>query len=211
LSATDERLLMAVPGLIVDAPLDPEQRSRVAIGAYAVHSENNFGKPITHIEPGSERERRFQMQRWFILLVAALLSACTSTGDIRSDGEKKREVATATADWVAAYDSRNPARIAAMYEPDAVFWGTTSKIIRTDPAAILDYFKDAGKRPDARVAIVEPQQIQIFGDVSINSGSYTFTDLADGKPVATPARYTFVFHRRNGQWRIVEHHSSRIP
>jgi len=151
------------------------------------------------------------MQRWFILLVAASLSACTSTGDIRSDGEKKREVATATADWVAAYDSRNPARMAAMYEPDAVFWGTTSKTIRTDPAAILDYFKDAGKRPDARVVIVEPQQIQIFGDVSINSGSYTFTDLADGKPVANLARYTFVFHRRNGQWRIVEHHSSRVP
>jgi len=98
-----------------------------------------------------------------------------------------------------------------MYEPDAVFWGTTSKTVRTDPAAILDYFKDAGKRPDARVAIVEPQQIQIFGDVSINSGSYTFTDLADGKPIATPARFTFVLHRRSGQWRIVEHHSSRVP
>src|SRR4051794_16817662 len=40
----------------------------------------------------NERERRFHMQRWFILLVAASLSACTSTGDIRRDGEKKREV-----------------------------------------------------------------------------------------------------------------------
>jgi len=151
------------------------------------------------------------MQRFIIPLVVALLSACTFTGDIRSDVEGKRDVATATAAWVAAYDSRDPARIAAMYEPDAVFWGTTSKIIRTDPVTILDYFKDVGKRPDGRVTIAEPQQIQIFGDVSINSGSYTFTDLADGKPVAIPARYTFVFQRRNGQWRIVEHHSSRVP
>ena len=35
--------------------------------------------------------------------------------------EPKEEVAAATQAWVAAYDSRDPARITALYDPEAVF------------------------------------------------------------------------------------------
>ena len=49
------------------------------------------------------------------------------------------------------------------------------------------------------------------GETAINSGNYTFSELRDGKSVLTPARFTFVFHRREGKWMIVDHHSSRMP
>jgi uncharacterized protein (TIGR02246 family) len=143
------------------------------------------------------------------VLLVALLSACaTSTGGGGTSG--KDQVAAATAAWRAAYDSRDPARIAAMYDSDAVLWGTTAKTVAPSPAAIAEYFKDAGKQPNARVAFGE-QHIRVYGDVAVNTGYYTFSNVRDGKEVSVPARFTMAFRNRDGKWLIVDHHSSRVP
>jgi uncharacterized protein (TIGR02246 family) len=122
----------------------------------------------------------------------------------------KEDVAAATQAWVAAYDSRDPARITALYDPETVFWGTSAKTVSASPGAIAEYFKDAGKRPNARVTLGE-QHIRVYGDVAVNTGAYTFSDVRDGQNVTTPARYTFVYRHRDGKWWIVDHHSSRVP
>jgi len=142
-------------------------------------------------------------------LLVALLSACATGTSVRgTDG--KDQVAAATAAWRAAYDSRDPARITAMYEPDAVLWGTTAKTVAANPAAVAEYFKDAGKRPNARVAFGE-QHVRAYGDVGVNTGYYTFSDVRDGRTVSLPARFTLVFRNSDGKWLIVAHHSSRVP
>ena len=146
-----------------------------------------------------------------MLLLFAFLTACVTADAGRPSADKaKEEVAAATQAWRAAYDSRDPQRIAAQYAPDAVFWGTTSKAVRPTPETIMEYFKDAGKRPDARVEIVE-QHIQVYGDVGINTGLYNFSSVRDGKKVANPARFSMVFQRRSDHWVLVQHHSSRLP
>ena len=151
------------------------------------------------------------MRAFGAILVAVFIGACAGAGDSRDDSlRRNREVAEATAAWVAAYNSRDPARITALYDPEATFWGTSSQTVRSDPAAIADYFKDAGKRPDARVAVTD-QQIRIIGDVATTAGSYIFTDVREGKSVTNPARFTFVFRERGGRWVIAHHHSSRVP
>lgn len=142
------------------------------------------------------------------LLVTVLLFGCATGGGSRTIGTD--QVAAATAAWRAAYDSRDPARIAAMYDPDAVLWGTTAKTVAATPAAIADYFKDAPKRPNARVTFGE-QHHRAYGDVGVSTGYYTFSDVRDGQPVSRPARYTMVFRHREGKWRIVAHHSSEVP
>ena len=145
-----------------------------------------------------------------LLVSAALLSACaTGTTDSRSGGGTA-EVAAATQAWRAAYDSRDPTRITAMYDSDAVLWGTTAKTLAATPAAIAEYFKGAPTRPNARVTFGE-QQNRVYGDIGVSSGYYTFADVRDGQSVSRPARYTMVFRRRDGQWRIVSHHSSDLP
>jgi hypothetical protein len=145
----------------------------------------------------------------FLTLLAALLFGCaTGTGVGGSAG--KDQLVAATAAWRAAYDSRDPARITAMYDPEAVLWGTTAKTVAPTPAAVVEYFKDAGKRPNARVTFGE-QHIRVYGDVGINTGYYTFSDTRDGQTVSVPARFTMVFRNRNGKWLIVDQHSSRVP
>jgi len=142
------------------------------------------------------------------VLSVAFLSTCATGSGVETAG--KDQVAAATAAWRAAYDSRDPARITAMYDSDAVFWGTTAKTVAANPAAVAEYFKDASKSPNARVTFGE-QHIRVYGDVAVNTGYYTFSNVRDGQPVSVPARFTMVFRNRDGKWLIVAHHSSRMP
>jgi uncharacterized protein (TIGR02246 family) len=149
------------------------------------------------------------MRVLFGVLLVTLLSAC-ATGTVGGGTAGIEQVTAVTAAWRAAYDSRDPARITAMYAPDAALWGTTAKTVAADPSAIAEYFKNAPKSPNARVTFGE-QYVRVYGDVAVNTGYYTFTNVRDGKPVSTPARFTLVFRNIDGKWIIVAHHSSRIP
>ena len=121
-----------------------------------------------------------------------------------------QQVAAATDDWRAAYDSRDPKRITAQYAADAALWGTNLKAIAVTPAAVAEYFKDARARPEARVVFGE-QNIRVYGDLALNSGTYTFNGVREGKPTSAPARFSFAFRKQEGKWLIVDHHSSRLP
>lgn len=125
-------------------------------------------------------------------------------------GGTEAEVVAAAQAWGVAYDSRNPARIVAQYAPDATFWGTTSKSVAATPQAVAEYFKDAAARPNARVRF-DSHNVRMLGDTATDSGQYTFLDQRDGAQIANPARFTLVFHRRDGRWVLVHHHSSRVP
>ena len=96
-----------------------------------------------------------------------------------------------------------------MYDSDAALWGTTAKTVAATRSAIAEYFKDAPKRPNARVTFGE-QHNRVYGDVGVSTGHYTFSDVRDGQTITRPARYTMVFRNRDGKWRIVAHHSSEI-
>ena len=124
--------------------------------------------------------------------------------------EPKDEVAAATQAWVAAYNSREPEQILALYEKDAVLWGTTSPVLRDTPESIRDYFKAMRERPLARVALGE-QRIRVLGEVAISTGYYTFTNVREGQAESSPARFSFTYRRQDGRWLIISHHSSAVP
>jgi uncharacterized protein (TIGR02246 family) len=145
-----------------------------------------------------------------LLLVAALVSACSWGHKTPADTLAARhEIIKATDAWVDAYNSRDPERILALYAVDAVFWGTSAKSIATTLEQIAEYFKDAPKRPRARVRITE-RQVRVLGDVAYTSGSYTFSNYEGEKLLEMPARFTFIFQKQKGKWLIVHQHSSRV-
>jgi uncharacterized protein (TIGR02246 family) len=142
------------------------------------------------------------MRTLAVVAVVLWLSSCATPGG----SDSRDQVAAATDAWAAAFNSNQPARVTALYDADAVLWGTTSKTIATTPAAIADYFKVITRFPELRVRFGD-QNIRVHGDIAINTGYYTFA----GPKAELPARYTLVFRRREGKWLIVEHHSSRVP
>jgi uncharacterized protein (TIGR02246 family) len=141
---------------------------------------------------------------------AAALVLCALAAPLAAAADAVQDVTAATQAWVAAYNSHDPQLILAQYDPAAVFWGTGAATLRDDPAEILDYFQSLLKRPHARVA-VEEQRVRVYGDLAINTGTYVFTDVTDGKSVTRPSRFSFTYLMRDGAWRIVDHHSSRVP
>jgi len=139
-----------------------------------------------------------------------LLLAHNAFAEERADDAVSVQVAAATAEWISTFNTRDPARISALYAPDAILWGTVSRIIRTKPEEILGYFiESATRRPDLRMSLGE-YHVRVYGDIAINSGYYTSRNPVDGQEVVTPMRFTFTFRRQGGRWMIINHHSSRF-
>lgn len=123
----------------------------------------------------------------------------------------EEDVEQTTLAWAAAYDSRNPENVLALYSPDAVFWGTVSPTLRDTPDEVREYFQGMPDRPEARVVIGE-HRVRVLGDVAINTGFYTFSDVRDGETTTFPARFSFVYKKQeDGRWLIIDHHSSAVP
>ena len=94
----------------------------------------------------------------------------------------------------------------------AVLWGTISSKRRDDPAAIRDYFVNAYKAlPELTVTFEDPKIRVYGGDTAVNTGYYTFSYEKDGAMQSLPARYSFTLVKRDGEWQIVDHHSSAMP
>jgi len=139
-----------------------------------------------------------------------LLLAHNAFAEERADDAVSVQVAAATAEWISTFNTRDPARISALYAPDAILWGTVSRTIRTKPEEILEYFiESATRRPDLRMSLGE-YHVRVYGDIAINSGYYTSRNPVDGQEVVTPMRFTFTYRRQGDRWMIINHHSSRF-
>ena len=124
---------------------------------------------------------------------------------------EQRSVLKAMDRWVEAVSRGTPEEVAALYAPDAVFWGTVSPFLRTTPNGVRDYFEHFMRLNHLNAIYYKPM-VRVYGEVAINTGYYTFFYEEDGKLKSIPARYTFVYRRGSqGEWEIIEHHSSAMP
>jgi uncharacterized protein (TIGR02246 family) len=126
--------------------------------------------------------------------------------------EPKDEVAAATAAWAQALGEDDPEKVLPLYAGDAVLWGTLSPKLRSDPAALRDYFVTAFKvLPGLKVTFGD-QLIRVYGNAAINTGYYTFSYVQqNGESKIFPARYSFTFVKSGDRWLIADHHSSAMP
>jgi uncharacterized protein (TIGR02246 family) len=123
----------------------------------------------------------------------------------------KEDVAAATQAWALALGQDDPEKVLPLYAGDAVLWGTLSPMVRSDRAAVRDYFVTAFKvLPGLKVAFGD-QLIRVYGNTAVNTGYYTFSYVKDGQSESLPARYSFVFVNNGNRWLIVDHHSSAMP
>jgi uncharacterized protein (TIGR02246 family) len=108
---------------------------------------------------------------------------------------------------VDAFNSRDPARLSALYDADAVLSDASEAKPRVGASAIADYYKSARERPTQRVALGE-HAIRLYGDTAIDSGTYNVFEMRGGEATVTPARYTLVYRQRGGKWVIVDHQTT---
>lgn len=120
-------------------------------------------------------------------------------------------VLAATQGWIAAFNRADAAGIVALYDPQAVLWGTTSAQLITTPQGIRAYFDAVfALRPVPRMALEETVP-RVFGEVAVSTGRYTLAMALAPMQRTVAARFSFTWRRAAGAWRIVDHHSSAMP
>lgn len=143
-------------------------------------------------------------------LLIATTFLVLSTASLSSAGHKE-EVSAAMQSWIDAMNSHDIERVLALYDSEAVLWGTRSPELRGNPAAVRDYFKILKTVPPSYKVVLGEQRIRVYGDIAINTGTYIFSEDRDGKTIIRPSRFSFVYRNRDGRWLIVDHHSSAVP
>ena len=107
--------------------------------------------------------------------------------------------------WVEKIRTNDPKQVAALYHDDGLLLGTFSDIERKGSSLILEYFENLLKS-EVDVEIVTQNKHETDSLIT-NSGLYNF--IVDGKTVN--ARFSFVFIKIDGDWKILSHHSSVLP
>jgi len=121
----------------------------------------------------------------------------------------KADIAALFEQWDQSLQTGKPSEVAKNYADEAILVPTVSNKVRHTHPEIEDYFQRfLSLNPDGRI---EEQNIQIYCDVAVNSGTYTFAVVKDGQPSEVRARFTFVYHKVGDRWLIVDHHSSGMP
>ncbi|NEQ28707.1 MAG: SgcJ/EcaC family oxidoreductase [Microcoleus sp. SIO2G3] len=121
----------------------------------------------------------------------------------------KADIAALFEQWDQSLQTGKPSEVAKNYADDAILVPTVSNKVRHTHPEIEDYFERfLSLKPDGRI---EEQNIQIYCDMAVNSGTYTFAVVKDGQPSEVKARFTFVYHKVGDRWLIVDHHSSGMP
>ncbi len=164
-----------------------------------------------------------------LALVAQLGFANMPTTKLKNDSPATTDIAQvrqAYQDWTNAVASAkgNAEKVASFYAPNAILLATLSPEIKlnlSDSVSkelfdftsqdIREYFVAFTSLKNIH-ATTDKIYTQLFNDVAINTGLYTFEYIDDkGKTVDVPARFTFVYEKLGDKWMIINHHSSTVP
>jgi uncharacterized protein (TIGR02246 family) len=109
--------------------------------------------------------------------------------------------------WNNALATGDPTQVAARYSKNAILLPTVSDTPRKTKDQIIDYFESFLKiKPQGVIT----QGLTVSGeDWCKDAGVYEFTMGATGEKVL--ARYSFVYVKEDGEWKIAHHHSSAMP
>ncbi|MBB3746711.1 uncharacterized protein (TIGR02246 family) [Rhizobium sp. BK591] len=129
---------------------------------------------------------------------AAETAACAPTSEA--------EIAKLFDRWNTSLATLSPQEVAKNYSEDSVLLATLSNKPRLTPAERIDYFEHfLANEPKGHV---DSRDIKIGCNWAVDLGTYTFT-MKDGSKV--PARYTYTYEFKDGNWLITSHHSSMMP
>ncbi|UUU23940.1 SgcJ/EcaC family oxidoreductase [Streptomyces sp. DSM 40750] len=154
-----------------------------------------------------------------VVTATALVTVGTVTAGVSMAGAEaapkkpsKKEIAALFDGWNKSLRTGDAKKVADRYAKDAVLLPTVSNKVRTNRAGIVDYFhhflesKPVGKKIETHINVLDSNS-------ALDAGTYQFTltDKKTGEKRVVKARYTYEYEKRNGVWKIVNHHSSAMP
>lgn len=113
--------------------------------------------------------------------------------------------------WNAAWATKNPDIVTAQFAKDAVLLPTISKVPRTDPAGIRDYF--VGFLKNNPVGRIDSSTVVEGCNMLVRMGGWSvdFTNAETQAKSSVSGRYTFIYKYEDGAWKVAHLHSSLNP
>ena len=107
-----------------------------------------------------------------------------------------------------AWVERDRSTIDAMLAPE---WSVTdaSGQVLTKEQVLQETFGSTDRRIDSMT--IDDVQVRLFGDFAVATGRTRATGSYRGASSSVVLRFTDVFVRRDGQWRVVASHGSLVP
>lgn len=137
-------------------------------------------------------------------------TAKSAANDNQPDSFKK-SVVTALDEWKKALVSGKAENVVNKFANETILYATLANEPLKTKEQLTKYFEGLQAKKDLNVKVTE-LNTQVFGNVAVNSGLWTFSfkDESD-KEVQVPARFNMVYEKQNGNWIIVNMHSSKLP
>ena len=144
-----------------------------------------------------------------IRVIGALLIGAWSAAAVAGP---KEDALAVVEQWAAAFRASDVDAITKLYAPDALFIGTGSSGVVTDPAEVRAYFERALASDRPRSATLGEHEAAVLSDSTvIVTGLDTVTRTRNGVATSAVGRVTFVVARRGAVWQIVHFHRSALP
>jgi uncharacterized protein (TIGR02246 family) len=139
----------------------------------------------------------------FIVAALILMSPGTATAGPAED-------ANAALDrFAAAYTSNDVEAVVGLYTPEAILLGTNSPTISEGKDNVRAYFTNLKLAGSGNKNAIQDRRTILVNDSNVVvTGFYEFTRMRDGQPTPSPARFTVLLTKRDGQWLIAHQHSS---
>jgi uncharacterized protein (TIGR02246 family) len=159
-----------------------------------------------------------------MLKIAFLTAAAAVAAPAAAHDHGKKAGATATCapipanatdslfnQWNAAWATKNPDTVTALFAKNAVLLPTISKTPRTDAAGIRDYF--VGFLKNNPVARIDSSTVMEGCNKLVRVGQWSvdFTNAETSAKSSVSGRYTFIYRYENGAWKVAHLHSSLNP
>jgi uncharacterized protein (TIGR02246 family) len=142
-----------------------------------------------------------------VLLAGAIVPAAawaqtTFRVDSRSVGSVDGELAALRAEYAAAANAGDAARLAALYAADAIAVPREGLMLR-GPDAIVRYSREAlsTASPGATITLT-PRHFEAYGSIASETGTFFESRMGEEQPVATGAYVAIYTRGADGAWRI---------
>lgn len=112
--------------------------------------------------------------------------------------------------WGAALLTREPKNVAALYVSNATLLPTLAQKVITDREGIETYFTFFDTFSPS-LSMVEEHVMPLAPQSYLHCGVYRFKLTIEGAEQNVDARFSMVWQNIDDEWKILHHHSSRIP
>jgi len=144
-------------------------------------------------------------------LLISLLLMLGLTGSLFAQSDAEAKAAAVFEQFLDAMTNTDMETVTSLFSEDALFWGTGSQSLVTDPAGVALYFEPVGRNPpgQAIARARDYESVEIANNLVAISGIWEV--VPSGQSEGTPLRVSMVLALRNGAWKIIQFHNSAVP